>query len=724
MTDSSGQARYQIRHKQLRVRIILGVLLLICTLLTILAWDSYTNRQAVIHAAEIQTQGYARALKEHAERTFSEVDLLIQETVRAIDRAGGPDRLGQADLRQLLRSKATVARQISSLSLVDTTGRLAVSSVDTAASETNLADCAYYRYHKEHRDDRLFITPPFKSRIDGTWRFALSRRINTPSGEFAGVIVSGTNVSYFENLYATLTSDRNARYSLATISGDYLALAPEPADVYETGKQTNAAFRARVAASPTQTYHPKRSNVFGEPRITSYHVLDRYPVVAIMSFNKNHVLAKWRASTMRTALTSGVFILLVLGLTVQLLKQLQQIEKDKQELLEAKEQAEAATRTKSSFLANMSHEIRAPMNAIVGLAQLTLETELSDRQQGYLTRLKTASQSLLKIINDILDFSKIEAQRIELLQEPFSLGTLLQQVTDLFQLAIEEKGLTFAIEIDPAVPQRLIGDQLRLGQVLNNLVGNAVKFTNRGGIVLQIRQVNHSGDYATLCFMVTDTGIGISAEDAQHLFQPFTQADSSIAHRYGGTGLGLTISQELIHLMGGAITLSSTKDKGSSFSFTIKLGVQQETDQSQVVAQRPAPLYEIAQPIHGATILLVEDSEVNRCVVQELLEKAGLVVTAVCHGGDALEQLKKQQFDAVLMDMQMPEMDGIQATGLIRRLPNGMAIPIIALTGAVTEGDRTFCLEAGMNDHIAKPINVVELLQKLIFWITSGKKEL
>jgi len=721
-----------VGYVRLRQLVILSVCLIIAVSTTYTVWKSYRSRQIIIKAAELQTQAYARSLKEHTERTFSEIDSILKAKIRQIEQS---EKLSRDKLTLLLREDIQNIPQISSLSFADRSGQLTALSLPNTPL-FSIQDRPYYRHHLHDSSDTLFITPPFRSKVSGNWRISLSRRVSNPSGGFAGILVATLDISYFEKLYADLAEDRNSRYSLALMSGSYLMLVPDPANVYESGKKMSTAQIERYSGTSFGTYQPQQSNVFGQPRITSWHRLDRYPAVAIMSFNKDHVLADWQSTFTKDIITYAAFILLIAALTRLLIKQIRIIELANSTLIQkneelnsareradsAREEAETATRAKSAFLAKMSHEIRSPMNAIIWLAQTALETDLNERQHDYLSKLLIAARSLLRIINDILDLSKIEANRLELLQEPFSLKELLQQVSDLFQLSIEAKKLAFVIDLDPNLPDRVVGDSTRLGQVLNNLVGNAVKFTEAGGISVKIRQEERLDTTVSICFSVTDTGIGISPDQAGQLFQPFSQADSSIAHRFGGTGLGLSISQQLVHLMGGTITLSSSKGKGSSFSFTIRLLVQDETDRQQP-AEQQLSAYERARPMHGAEILLVEDSEVNRYAVQEFLERSGLVVTAVTHGGEALQILQKKRYDAVLMDMQMPVMDGIQATGLIRRLPNGADIPIIAMTGAATEGDRANCIEAGMNDHIGKPVNALELLQKLLQWLRKPAAE-
>jgi polar amino acid transport system substrate-binding protein len=530
---------------------------------------------------------------------------------------------------------------------------------------------------------------------------------------------------------------------------------------------------------------------------------------------------------------------------------------------DARNTAEAASHIKDEFLANMSHELRTPMNAVIGLSHLCLQTELSDKQQDYVQKINSSAKSLLGILNDILDISKIEAGKMELDRIPFELNEELENLNTIFGAKLQEKNVQFRLEPSPDIPSILIGDPLRLGQILINLTGNAVKFTSHGEVRVSVDLSNHDGDFVNLRFTVMDTGIGLSQTEIDKLFRPFTQADSSITRKFGGTGLGLTISKRLVELMGGQIWVKSTPDLGSKFIFTarfLKTNKQSLTPQTKFLALRglrvlavdkaenslhvlknflesfsldvtcagttrdamsivriankssrpiclvvcnfdmpevnglefarellsmseltikpkvlvvtdqenpdllgkfdsnsvdavlEKPLQRnvlfdtiskilghdnagtgkfksasthfnstLISQVRGSHLLLVEDNEINQQIAKEMLEIFEISVVVAENGEDAIARLSEQQFDGVLMDMQMPVMDGISATREIRKNLKWKKLPIIALTANVFANEKYDFLNAGMNDHIGKPIDPDDLLATLARWVRPSQ---
>ena len=393
---------------------------------------------------------------------------------------------------------------------------------------------------------------------------------------------------------------------------------------------------------------------------------------------------------------------------------------DLQRLLQAKLEAEAANSAKSVFVATMSHELRTPINGIVGLTELLLRDRPTQEQKERLMLIGQSAELLMELIGDVLDLSRIESGRMELEIDIFTLREPLEQLVRVRRVGAEEKGLSLSLQVDPRVPDLLMGDELRLRQVLNNLIGNAIKFTERGRVDVQVDVRNLEQEHVLLAFQVRDTGIGIAADRQERIFQAFTQADESTTRRYGGSGLGLRIAALLVDMMGGQMQVESAEGRGSTFSFTARFGLARAEDYTE---QLPAAVPQQQNPLR---VLLAEDNEINQLVARDLLELEGHTVTAVGNGREAVAAVKDSAFDLVLMDVQMPVMDGVEAAREIRawERATGDHVPIVALTAHAVAGDRERFLAAGMDDYLTKPLHTEQLFSTLAKIGARGERKI
>jgi PAS domain S-box-containing protein len=400
----------------------------------------------------------------------------------------------------------------------------------------------------------------------------------------------------------------------------------------------------------------------------------------------------------------------------------------------SEQRAEAASRAKSEFVANMSHEIRTPMNAVLGVAYLLENTPLTQAQKEYVGMIRSSGQMLLGVLNDVLDFSKIEAGRMELAPQPFLLREVLDSLSNVMSLPANARGISLAIDADDEVPAVLVGDAMRLQQILLNLVGNAVKFTERGGVSVRVMLEPAAAEQGLrLRFTVRDSGIGMDLEQQSRLFSAFNQADASTTRRFGGTGLGLAICRRLTELMGGDISVRSTPGAGSEFVVTLPFGVADEdvpvehpalqtaAAQGWLMSETPAlqdappePEPALAPRLQGLRLLLVEDHPLNQLVARGMLEHAGASVEVAENGQLAVDRLRDraEDYDIVLMDVQMPVMDGFEATRHIRHTL-GLKLPVLAMTAGVMQSEQDQCIDAGMDDFIAKPLDVEQMLDTI-----------
>jgi PAS domain S-box-containing protein len=566
-------------------------------------------------------------------------------------------------------------------------------------------------------------------RADGAWRLLGSKaqpRLS-PGGEYLGLV----------GLSADITERRQAEQALQISEEKFRQIAENIKEVFW---MMNAAGTEILYVSPAyeQIWGRTCKSLYENPMdwLNAIHPDDREPAHATFieqlkgeSINSEYRIEtadgeeKWICDRAFPIRDEAGELIRVAGIADEITER----KRYEAELLQAREGADAANQAKSRFLANMSHEIRTPMNGVIGMNQLLLETDLNAEQRRFVEVALASGRTLLTLIDDILDMSKIEAGKITLENLEFSLRQTIDQVVQLLRVQADAKGLRIVARLSSGIPELLRGDAHRLRQVLTNLIVNAIKFTARGEVTLDAGLDSQSENAATICFTVTDTGIGIREDQIPALFSPFVQADVSTTRRYGGSGLGLAISKQLVEMMGGAIGVSSREGQGSTFRFTANFG-QVALDRRQsaphsATLQQEKTAYPAADsagdpgfPGRGARILIAEDDSTNREVILAQLKKLGYEATAAVNGVEAVAAMERESFDLVLMDCQMPLMDGYEATHRIRHSAHAQ-IPIVALTASAMLSDKEQCLSEGMDDYLSKPVELSLLAAVLAKWI-------
>ena len=709
------------RFTGLRWSIIAVAVAISTSVIGMVAFQIRLDRQRALNDAVTATASLATTLEEHARQVFTASDILMQGLLNDVDFQPSLDSLDRGHTHEKLKTIVSGSTVIRALSIIDASGKRVVTADTPAPTPILFSDRPHFFLHEFQSDLGQYIGSPIvgaAAQTEGETILPISRRINMSDGRFAGIVFAAVPITYFLDFYRSIETHPHVDIRLMLTDGTLL--------VSHSAKPTGQLdfywhpLLARATAYRTSgTYEGVGFEPFTQ-EITSYRRVSGFPLVVTVSMNRDEVLAGWRqlaktdsAFAVAMLLAIGAATVWLLRLTSQREALLRDVTKEKLRAEKAGQDARQADEAKSVFLATMSHEIRTPMNGIIGFSELLLETPLNGQQREYVTTVHDSARTLLALLNDVLDFSKIEAGKIDLESLDFDPTTIADNVLSLFRRQAEIKGLTLALSVAPDVPKGVTGDANRLRQILTNLVSNAIKFTEAGSVDLFLSLAGREPTGATLRFAVKDTGIGISEEARSHLFSRFSQADSSIARRFGGTGLGLAICKSLVDVMRGEIGVSSRIGEGSTFWFTVTLPLATMALKSRKL---PAPL----RGPDVRVVLVVDDIEVNRRLVSVMLTGAGYSVEEACDGREAMARVKKGGIDVVLLDLQMPDMDGFETAARIRTLMAEQGrVPIIAMTANATAGIIEQCLSAGMNGYVRKPATKADLLATVMDAISA-----
>jgi hypothetical protein len=722
-TTQHAGFRASVRLTKIASWLLVLVLLAACTIVLL------RLREGALRGTENHLSEVTLTLAEQADRAVQGMDLVLDgighlaASQGAVDAASFAATMSTHEIHSAMQARMIGLPQVNALILYGMDGHVVNSTRSWPVPPVNVSNADYFKSIIGDAAANLSITAPFQFKTDGKWTVFLIRKYRGMDGDAAGLLVAAIELHYFEEFYRSVSVGNDGTISL--LRGDGVQLARYP-PATTTGQNFMTA--QRILGDGTAGTIREPSPFDQTMRVKAARRLTTYPLIILVTLDQGAALGDWRQMVWVLGLGTAGCCLAILIAAMTMGRRFQHREALSQErersalaeaalMREREQNAENESRAKSGFLAMMSHEIRTPMNGVLGLTGTLLDTPLNQDQRRTVEAIRDSGDSLLRILNDILDFSKLDSGRMELEQAPFSPATLTENPVSLLGPRAVAKGLKITAVCDDDLPEALLGDAGRIRQALINLVSNAVKFTERGSVTIRGACTGRDAAAATIVWTITDTGIGIPADRLGRLFGEFSQADASITRRFGGSGLGLVISQRLVSQMGGSIVVDSQSGQGSTFTITLRLPIAEMEPETAATPVDVVGMFQQRVSALGRSlrILFAEDNPTNQFVALQLLRGFDVQIDVVADGLEAVHGASSFLYDVICMDMRMPEMDGLAATRAIRALGGQLAtIPIVALTANAFPEDVAACFDAGMTGFVAKPVRKETLLAALL----------